>query len=614
MILQALYNYYWKLAAYQEQLDEEEGGRKIAPPGMEWKTIPYIVVIKSDGTFVRLEKTDNQLYLIPKDNARTSQVEAQTLWDHCGYLLGIPKTDNDSDKKNYPAQFDAFNKRVLELPDTVSIKAVKLFYQKEEYLKAREDQLISEIKSSKGGRITFVIEDKDRIEVASLPEVIEVMDPRIRENHEPHGRMTCIVTGKQDSSIAPTHEKIALGKDSGPLIGIQKASGFDSYGKQQGFNAPISFEASDAIGTALKELLRKDNGTSLRIGNTVYIFWSSLLDREFISNYQKFAFELETSKQSKDDSDTPSEDPEKGVENLRKAMKMYAGGKNSLNGIDYGKERFFMLGLMPNSGRIAVKFWAEGTVQEMTQNILTHMEDFHIIKWNGKIDPMPQPQSLHKIIYSIMPKGKKIDKMSTHLLEELIESIVKNKPYPSLVQKLCLRKNRRERNVTEMRAAILKAFINRKNRFQKRNIVMQVGLDKNQTDVGYLGGRLLALYEYTQEKALGDVNTSIKDRFYSKASVVPRTVFHKMTVLHQKHIRKISRNKPKTAYFLTKVHQEIRNLFPGSELVFPQRFTLDQQNMFDNGYYHQSKELRTLPPIDPQNDKKKEEENPQKSK
>lgn len=588
MILQALYNYYWNLCAYQSQLDEDEGGRKVAPPGMEWKTIPYLVIIRPDGTFVRIEQTDNDLFLIPKDNARTNNIEAQLLWDHCGYLLGIPKTDTDGDKKNCSRQFSAFQEKVYSLPETEAMNAVKLFYKKEEYLHAREDKLIPEIEASKGGRITFIIEGKERIEVASLPEVLQFVKPELRDNKKKNGRMRCLVTGKEDRPVALTHEKIALGGDNAPFIGIQKSCGFDSYGRLKGFNAPISYEASDAIGTALKELLRKGNGTSMRVGNTVYIFWSSLLDKKFISNYQQLAFYPSG---GKEEEGTSPENPEESVEELHKMMRIYLGGADSITGIDYSKERFFMLGLMPNFGRIAVKSWAEGTIQEMTRNLLTHIEDCSIVKWNGAMPEKPEPQSLFKIIYAIKPNGKKLDKMATNLLEEIVESIVKGTPYPSLVQKLCLRKNRREQNVTEIRASILKAFINRKYRYQNKDIPMKLGLDRTQTDVGYLCGRLLALYEYAQETALGKVNSSVKDRFFKKASVVPKNIFPKMVTLHEKHISKLEKKQAGLAFFLKQEHRDIRDLFSGSVISLPRRFSLDQQNMFDNGYYHEVRYL-----------------------
>ena len=47
MILQALCDYYDRKAA-----DPESG---IAPPGFEWKEIPFIIVIDGEGRFVTIE-------------------------------------------------------------------------------------------------------------------------------------------------------------------------------------------------------------------------------------------------------------------------------------------------------------------------------------------------------------------------------------------------------------------------------------------------------------------------------------------------------------------------------------------------------------------------------
>ena len=53
-----------------------------------------------------------------------------------------------------------------------------------------------------------------------------------------------------------------------------------------------------------------------------------------------------------------------------------------------------------------------------------------------------------------------------------------------------------------------------------------VALDVENTNRGYLLGRLFAAYEYAQAAALGPkVNSTIKDKFYGAASAQPRTVF-----------------------------------------------------------------------------------------
>lgn len=585
MILQALYAYYHNLRSFHQTVDSDDGGRTIPPPGMEWKTIPFLIIIKRDGRFVRIELSDDREFLVPKDNARTSKIEAQLLWDHCGYVLGVPKTESPQDVKNCEEQFRSFQEKVKSLPDTEEINAVKNFYEKGEFLKVQDHEHFKDIQKSKGGRITFIIED-DFLEVASLPVIVNLVDPK--NNHTSSIEMRCLVTGKKSNSITLTHEKIALGKDNAPFIGIQKGCGFDSYGKQQGLNAPISIEASDAIGSALKELLKKGRDTNIRIGNTVYIFWSSLQNPDFIKNYKKLAFYVEDSTEEAREEDK-SKNPELEAKELFNAMQLYTGHKGSYS--TENNERFFMLGLMPNSGRIAVKFWAEGSVSEMIENAITHLEDLNIISKEGRENNPPNLRSLFSILYALKPEGKRLDKMSTNLLESIVDSIVKNRPYPTLIQQLCLDRNRKKRKVTELRAAILKAFINRKNRYLNKHTIMTTGLDKNQTDLGYLTGRLFAIYEYTQRKALGELNATIADKYFSKASLIPKAILPKLRRLNMKHLHRLRMKNPGLATIISQEINQIEVLFPSSPEVFPQRFSLDQQTTFGGGYYHQRVEL-----------------------
>ena len=66
----------------------------------------------------------------------------------------------------------------------------------------------------------------------------------------------CLVTG-QKSSISRLHSTIKLTKDTGPLVSFKTDRGFDSYGKEQGFNAPIGKNAEFAYTTALNAMLQK---------------------------------------------------------------------------------------------------------------------------------------------------------------------------------------------------------------------------------------------------------------------------------------------------------------------------------------------------------------------
>ena len=85
MILQALYEYYQRKAA--------DPGSTIAPHGLEWKEIPYLILIDKKGNFLELQDTTEGVgkqkrakkYLVVKSKGRTGSNSWQTanvFWDH----------------------------------------------------------------------------------------------------------------------------------------------------------------------------------------------------------------------------------------------------------------------------------------------------------------------------------------------------------------------------------------------------------------------------------------------------------------------------------------------------------------------------------------------------
>lgn len=61
------------------------------------------------------------------------------------------------------------------------------------------------------------------------------------------------------------------------LVAFQVNSGYDSYGKSKGYNAPISEEAEFAYTTALNHLLRSDSHNKFMIGSRTFLFGPLLI-------------------------------------------------------------------------------------------------------------------------------------------------------------------------------------------------------------------------------------------------------------------------------------------------------------------------------------------------
>jgi hypothetical protein len=120
-----------------------------------------------------------------------------------------------------------------------------------------------------------------------------------------------------------------------------------------------------------------------------------------------------------------------------------------------------------------------------------------------------------------------------------------------------------------------------------------MALDKTNTIVAYRLGRLFAALEKTQEDAMGgDLNVTIKDRYFSSASANPVTAFPRLLRLHAHHLDKLGADKRGFKIAREKLIQEICEGID-SQKGFPARLPLDEQGLFFIGYYHQRQDFFT---------------------
>ena len=125
MILRALYDYY------------QRSGDDVAPFGLEYKEIGFIIILDKRGEFLRFEdrridKKSAQQFLVKKSVGRSSASVANYLYDNSQYVFGY--SDKGDREKIYKC-FEVFKAKVKEIydavPDNEDIKAVYAFYQKD---------------------------------------------------------------------------------------------------------------------------------------------------------------------------------------------------------------------------------------------------------------------------------------------------------------------------------------------------------------------------------------------------------------------------------------------------------------------------------------------------
>ena len=113
-----------------------------------------------------------------------------------------------------------------------------------------------------------------------------------------------------------------------------------------------------------------------------------------------------------------------------------------------------------------------------------------------------------------------------------------------------------------------------------------MSLDSSRIDPAYLAGRLFAVLEKTQSDALGTLNASIRDRFYSSASATPASVFPRLLRTYTHHLAKLEGGR--------KINREklLQNIVAGLD-QFPSHLGLTEQGLFAIGYYHQMRDFYT---------------------
>ena len=567
MILKALYDYYNRCG-------------NLPAPGMEEKEIGFVIVISKEGKFLRFEdcrtdKTIGRVYLVKKHVSRSSAAVANYLYDNSAYVLGY--SDKDDSEKNQ-LYFNTFVEKVQSIldrmPDNSDIRTLMNFYAQGReaiHSEVEQDPLWEDIKknlSKKYSVFSFRIEGDLRI-LAEKKELMQTNEGTKNDN----SRGLCMVTGVQGELVDTTTATMIQGSQAtAKLVAFQVNSGYDSYGKEKCGNAPISHEAEFAYTTALNTMLRRDSRNKFTVGNRTFVFWASSNDKAAEQAEESLFDLLGYSEEKKDN-------PNAKIEQVRKVFTAIYSGSLSTS----LEDRFYILGLAPNSARIAVVYWSETPLRDFAGKILRHFDDMEII--DTRKDRKPY-MGIKDIFSAVTLGGKQSEEATPNLPESIIKSIFLGTPYPYTLLSACIRRIRAESgdgNAARItRIAIIKAFLNRQNVNDKR---MKIMLDKRNTNQGYLCGRLFAVLDRIQEDANGI--SSIRERYMNAASSTPSSVFATILNLSSHHLENLSNEGKKVFY--EKLKQEIIDKI--SSDGFPAHLDLQDQGRFFVGYYHQRQDF-----------------------
>ncbi|MAT69400.1 MAG: type I-C CRISPR-associated protein Cas8c/Csd1 [Planctomycetaceae bacterium] len=561
MIIQALNAYYERLAADPDS--------DVAPFGFSRQKISFCVVLNADGSLHEIVDERRQIgkkavpvSLVVPGNAKPSGsgINPCFLWDNPAYLLGY-KVD-DSKPERTRQSFEALRDRHLAAEEAIGdeeFSAVCRFLQTWNPADAPQQPTLVDVGTGFGvfrlrGARQYV-HDRPAVERWWRTQIAAV-DPA---DAETLGQ--CLATGETEP-IARLHQPKIKGvwgsQSSGAALVSFNLDAFESYGKRQSVNAPVSERAAFQYCTALNRLLASQQ--RVQVGDASVVFWTeepspaeSLLARLF---------------------DPPRDAEDATLRNqIESQLRAIAAGGFPPA---FGEKPtpFFVLGLSPNAARVSVRFWHESTLGNLVDNLHRHFSDLKIAR--GPKD-FEFPTAWH-VLRETARETKEIPPL---LAGGLMRAVLTGSPYPDLLLTSVIRRMRTERNVWHVRAAVIKACLNRN---YKKELPM--ALDPERPEPTYHLGRLFAELEKTQEDALPGLNDTIKDRYFGAASATPGSVFPRLVRLSQHHLGKLEK--------ALRLHHEKRiQEIVGRLDGFPSHLALTDQGLFAVGYYHQRQDMFT---------------------
>jgi CRISPR-associated protein, csd1 family len=575
MILHALTQYYQRKA-------ESDGG--VAPEGFENKEIPFIIVIDKQGNFIQLEDTRElkgkkkvgRTFLVPKGLGRSgskSYEVSNLLWDHYGYVLAYAgeKGQEQADKQH--ASFTAkVNELKQVLPDEAGVTAVAAFLSSaEEKSKVMQATNWVECAKVKGCNLSFRLVEEAVDLVCQSKMVQDYLSVSSDNNEETDDfkEGICLITGKKTLVARKHHQISGIHKQPTPFCAVDKGStAFHSYGKKQGFAFPVGKQAMFEYTTALNTLLAGEN--RFRIGDVTTVCWGAKptpLEESLASMINGGG----------------KDNPDEHIDAVKTLYKSLYNGKYTKPD---GKEKFYLLGLSPNSARIVVRFWHETTVAALSESIAAWYDDLQMVR--GENSPYPEYMPLPRLLGNLVLDGK-MENLPSDLIAQVTDAALNNRVLPVSLLQAALRRNKAEQKITYGRASLLKAYINRAIRAGRLKNMKELtmSLDRNRQDIGYVLGRLFAVLEKTQAEANPGLNATIADRYFGSASSTPIAVFGTLMRLLPHHL-----NKLEFEGRAVQLQWEIRQILEHCQR-FPNHLNLEQQGLFAIGYYHETQFLFT---------------------
>lgn len=601
MLIRSLCDYY----------DIQSARGEAASDIMSEQPVHWMVMLTSDGRVAdiidkRIEESVPQkngkvkivkkpiMVPLPKRTQKTG-IDANIIEHRPLYIFGLnydAKIGLTPDDKTGKARksHEAFVKKNLEFFDGIDSEIARAYVN---FIKnwvpeneTENEQLKKLGKEYQGSYYIFALDGspecklhKDKAVLAKYEKLMAKAAVEAAESDD--GIMMCPIEGER-LRAARIHDKIKGikgGNSVGAVLVNFNSSAFESYGKSQSMNSGISEKAMKKYTSSLNKLLADPMHHIYSDDMTVVFFAMKHDDKAECDLFNGY---LNSSNGVTEDS--TKADVKAVSENIY--YKGQTGNAQALDkDVDNGVD-FFVAGFTPNSSRICQKFMVRNKFGKIIDNVKQHQQDMAICGSNGEIP-------LWRINKELVSPNS-ANAISPALQSDIFQAILNGTNYPytlleTVVRRVCTDSDTDSNNkikINEVRAGLIKAFINRKARINGDKEEITMTLNPENTNPAYLCGRLFAVLEKIQLEATDvKLNRTIKDAYFSSASSRPALIMPRLIDLSNYHLRKLKEGR---AIYFSKLINEIMGKIKDS---LPTNLSIMEKGEFQLGYFQQNKDF-----------------------
>ncbi|WP_182884221.1 type I-C CRISPR-associated protein Cas8c/Csd1 [Microbispora sp. H10885] len=537
------------------------------------RTVRWALIIDRKGTpslISRADSVNKAGSSLPTPYlTRTSGVAAMLLADTLEYVFAVAKDDTDKAQAAADRRNDAYLDLLKAWRDAATDPVADLVwrtFQAERHLDVLAD-LPDEAKSS--DMVAVMVED----EWAHLrPSAIAFWAQVARDRKSSGNDGLCLGCGDYGALLKTIPEMVKgtlipvgldaagrpkRGRDAALISVNTTAQG--RMGTLQLANTPICEECGSAAMAGLNHLLSDDRHRR-RGDDNVFIWW--------LREPADFNPLIIDAPQLKD------------VERL--LQEVHRGQP----GTRVDDNAFYALTLSANQSRVVVRDWLDVPLPEIKAKFAAWFRDIASTdRWADGISYAPLWQMVRASgQWSRTRKIYRPGSTAHGLDRDLLHAALHGTPPPSHMVAHLLHRIRNDHHVDLPRVAMLRLALTRHP--YKENIMP--GLDENATDPAYVWGRLFAVLEAIQHRALPEANTTIRDRYFGLAMTQPAATMRMLRTNANGHLKKlIGKEKTRPAGLALDSRLATISQLIDRESGLPTHLDAKGQIQFILGYDHQ---------------------------